>query len=235
MRYAAVFAVLTAGLLLVASTASLPARVLLISCALSSGGLSLAYALRNPLLLGKRSNGTMSPAYYLFFWPYLVVSFVSLWLFRRLSSEGPISEIAPDLFLGCRLFRTDRSAFEERRIRSTLDLTSELSEVGFAREVDAYLCLPLLDTLAPSREQIALAADWIGRRLREGPVFVHCALGHGRSAAIVAAYLVQSARASTASEAIALIEALRPGVGLRAQQTLALEDYARSLARGSET
>jgi protein-tyrosine phosphatase len=76
---------------------------------------------------------------------------------------------------------------------------------------------------------MVLAAEWLERRTAEAPVFVHCALGHGRSAGVVAAHLLHVGRAATVGEALALVSERRPGVGLNGDQARALEEYAASL------
>ena len=235
MKYAIAFSVLAAGLLALAGSPASPVgRLLLLACAIASAGLALAYALRRTGLLGKRADGSLAPLAWLVFWPYLLTNFASLWLYRRLSREEPCSEIVPGRFLGGRPLRMDRAGFEERAIASTLDVTAEFPEVGYAR-AGAYLCVPLLDTLPPTREQLCLAAEWIGQRMAKAPVLVHCALGHGRSASVVAAYLLSAGHASTAGEALALLLARRPGVGLHDAQRRALEEYATSLRAPSKS
>jgi diacylglycerol kinase (ATP) len=229
VKYAIAFSVLTAAALALAWSLESPVgQALLLACAVASAGLAMAYALRSPRLLGKRADGSMAPLAWLLFWPFLLLNFLSLWSFRRLSREEPISEIVPGLYLGCRLLREDRGAFERRAIASTLDLTAEFPEVSYARS-GSYLCIPLLDTSPPTRDQLSLAAEWIERRMAEAPVLVHCALGHGRSAIIVAAHLLRAGRAATVEETLELVSERRPGVGLNGAQARALRDYAASL------
>ncbi len=229
MKYAITFSVLTAGMLALAWSLTSPgSRVVLLAGAVASAGLSLAYALRSPRLLGKRADGSLAPLAWLVFWPYLLINSASLWSFRRLSREEPISEIVPGLYLGGRPLRGDRGALEQRAIAATLDLTAEFPEVRFAR-AGSYLCIPLLDTFPPTRDQLLLATEWLGRRMAEAPVLVHCALGHGRSAGVVAAHLLHSGRVGTLGQALALISERRPGIGLNGGQLRALEDYAASL------
>ncbi len=229
MKYAITFSVLTAGMLALAWSLTSPgSRVVLLAGAVASAGLSLAYALRSPRLLGKRADGSLAPLAWLVFWPYLLINSASLWSFRRLSREEPISEIVPGLYLGGRPLRGDRGALEQRAIAATLDLTAEFPEVRFAR-AGSYLCIPLLDTFPPTRDQLLLATEWLGHRMAEAPVLVHCALGHGRSAGVVAAHLLHSGRVGTLGQALALISERRPGIGLNGGQLRALEDYAASL------
>jgi len=215
-------------LTLAGAPASAASRALLLAAALASAGLALAYGLGNPRLLGKRADGSLAPLAWLVFWPYFLLNFLSLWLFRRVSREEPISEIVPGLYLGGRPLGRDREAFEQRKIAATLDLTAEFREVPYAR-AGSYLCIPLLDTLPPTRDQLVLATEWLGHRMAETPVLVHCALGHGRSASILAAYLLRARQAATIEQALALLSERRPGVGLNGGQARALHDYAASL------
>jgi protein-tyrosine phosphatase len=69
------------------------------------------------------------------------------------------------------------------------------------------------------------AADTIEALRRDGPVLVTCALGFGRSAAAIVAWLVRSGRAADTSQALALIRGARPRIAL---DTTAL---ARTLAK----
>ncbi len=234
MKYTIAFSVLAVGILaLVSSLASTGGRALLVACAVASAGLAGAYGLRRPRLLGKRDDGSVAPLAWLVFWPYLLLNLSSLWSFRSLSREEPISEIVPGLYLGSRPLNADRAAFEQYSIAATLDLTAEFPEVPFAR-AGSYLCIPLLDTFPPTRDQLVRAATWIGQQLAEAPVLVHCALGHGRSACVVAAYLLRAGHAATVHEAVALISEHRPGVGLHDDQTRALEQYAESLGASDD-
>jgi hypothetical protein len=229
VKYAIAFSALAVcSLALASSLASSGGRALLLACAVASAGLAVAYALRAPRLLGKRADGSIAPLAWLVFWPYLLLNFSSLCTFRRLSREEPISEIVPGLHLGRRPLHADRAAFEQRAIAATLDLTAEFPEVRYAR-TGSYLCIPLLDTFPPTPDQLALAAEWIGRHMAEAPVLVHCALGHGRSACVVVAHLLHVGRAATVGEALALVSERRPGVSLNGGQTRALVDYAASL------
>ncbi len=236
MRHAAIFTIAKLGLAYLASSAdSALVRVALFWCVISTAGLAIAYALRKPSVFFKRRNGTIPFVGYVLYWPYFLMSYLSLWLFRRFSDEGPISEIISGVYLGCRLFPSDRALFESKGIASTLDLTAEFSELTFARGQPGYKCLPLLDTDAPSLEQLRDAMSWIEGRITQGPVFVHCALGHGRSATIVAAFLLKSGRASSAEEAVAEVAKHRPKIGLGPKQHAALEHYAEDAGSSSSS
>ncbi|TWU44827.1 hypothetical protein Poly51_58930 [Rubripirellula tenax] len=55
------------------------------------------------------------------------------------------------------------------------------------------------------------------------PVLIHCAQGHGRTGLVAAAVLIVSGEAQTAADAIAIIQAVRPGVELNKAQRMILE------------
>jgi len=230
VKYALTFAILSFYLIYLALTgSSWPITVLLTSCAVSAAGLAAVYGSRRPAYLGKRPKGQIAPFAYFVFWPYLLINYLALALFRLIRRESPYSEILPSLYLGSRLLPCDRPVFAEIRIAATLDLTAEFPEIFFARLLPHYRCIPLLDTFPPSQEQLAHATDWIATQIQEGPVYVHCALGHGRSATVVAAYLLRTGRVSSAEEALSFLQERRPEIGLHRQQQSALSTFCRNL------
>ncbi|MBI4870420.1 MAG: dual specificity protein phosphatase family protein [Candidatus Riflebacteria bacterium] len=97
------------------------------------------------------------------------------------------------------------------------------------RSAAAYRCIPLLDGTAPGPEALLAGARWIQARLELGPVYVHCAMGHGRSALFVAAYLLLAGRAGTVEAALAELGRLRPGVHLHPDQSSCLREFLRML------
>jgi protein-tyrosine phosphatase len=79
-----------------------------------------------------------------------------------------------------------------------------------------YLCVPTLDALTPSDSIARQAIDRIARS--DGPVYIHCAQGHGRSAAFAAAVLIRRGLARDVEEAERLLVTKRPGVRLNRRQ-----------------
>jgi protein-tyrosine phosphatase len=191
---------------------------LMINTAIALIGVGCAFILGKPGLFMKNAAGTLSPLSYLIFWPYFTLNTITLGLFRVLSQENALDKIVPDLYIGCQLSIIDYKRFLSLGIKSTLDLTSEFGEVGFIRTGQNYLSIPLLDTTAPTLNQLEEAVSWITARLSEGPVFVHCALGHGRSATVVAAFLIKAGIVNDIKGAVEFIKAKRSGVDLRSKQ-----------------
>jgi protein-tyrosine phosphatase len=91
-------------------------------------------------------------------------------------------------------------------VAAAIDLCAELPGWAGAR------AFPMLDLVAPPPERLAAAAAAIEQARPDGPVLVYCALGYGRSAAAVAAWLVATGRATSLAAAIAEIAGARPRV-----------------------
>jgi len=84
-----------------------------------------------------------------------------------------------------------------------------------------YLCVPCLDAAAPERGAFQRAVEAVA--FCRGGIYVHCALGHGRSATLVIAALLARGAASSVSEAEILVKKARPGIGISpAQRALLL-------------
>jgi hypothetical protein len=189
-------------------------------------GIGLAYAGIGPRMLLKRSDGRLSPLSYLIYTPYFLLNEVSYWLVRWKKNFVPFTEITPGLLLGCRLRPGDARTLEPFGVSAVLDLTSEFTEPIFLRCREAYLCLPILDTCPPTWEQLTEGVAWIQEQRDAGrTVYVHCALGHGRSALFVMAYLIHT-RAVSTEKALAHVQEQRPGVCLSSSQASRLREIS---------
>ncbi len=226
MKYVIVF--ITFGLVcawLAMTWQVLAARLVAASFATAFCGVGLAYAFIGPRAFLKKSNGQLSILSTLFYAPYHLLNWLSLAAFRRAGHENAFDEIVDGVFLGCRLNASDHATIQKLDIKSVLDLTCEFSETPALRRL-TYLCIPILDASAPSLKTLKSGAAWIESQVAHGPVYVHCALGHGRSATFVAAYLILAGKARTPREAIDKIKTLRPKVGLQPDQLALLEQFA---------
>ncbi len=204
---------------------SILVRVVCVHTALSFSGVALAQWLREPRILLKRKDGRLRLWSWLLFWPYHLLSHFSYALYRLASGEPLFHEILPGLFLGCRLREREAARLVAQGPWSVLDLTSEFSETACFRNGAAFFCLPLLDHTAPTAGQLAQGVTFIAERLPPGRVYVHCAVGHGRSATFIAAYLLVRGVAATPEQAAAFLKVKRPGVHINAGQRAALQEY----------
>jgi hypothetical protein len=185
----------------------------------------LAFAARRPRLFMKRADGRLPFLSNLLFWPYYALNGLGLLLSRFLTREGRVSQVLPGLYLGPRLTWLDRPLLRSLKPAAVLDLTCELGECAELRGDAVYRCIPLLDTYAPDAKQLEEGVRFLTEHHARGPVYVHCALGHGRSALFVCAYLVASGHFPDVEAALAHLRAKRPGVSLNAAQRACLESH----------
>ena len=217
-KYAIIFITLSLICAFYVITApSVLVRLLAASTAVAFAGVGSAYAFLGPKAFFKKPDGRLHLVSYLVFWPYHLLNTISLLGLRLTSKEKPFDCVDENVYLGRRLYHSDEAAFTQLKVCSVLDLTCEFSEMPALRRL-AYRSIPILDMCAPTVEQAEAGAQWINKQKGHGPVYIHCALGHGRSATFVAAYLLLSGKAQTAKEAVAFISTIRPRVGLTKSQ-----------------
>ena len=226
MKYVVAFACLSVMCMLEAvALESMLARLLWGSLCVAFAGVALAYGRTGAVTFLKSKEGVISPLSYALFWPYHLLNAVSLLLFRWFGRENAYDQITPNLYLGSCLGRLDARRIVESGVTGVLDLTCEFSEARLLRQSGAYRCLPLLDTQAPSLEQLQDAVLWLEEQRGQGPVYVHCALGHGRSATVMAACLLHCGEVTTVEGAVAHLAALRPKIGLSEMQIQLLRQF----------
>jgi protein-tyrosine phosphatase len=147
-------------------------------------------------------------------------------LFTR--SAAPAHEIIPGIHLG----RWPRAGdLELLRPAAVLDLTAEFSATP-ANGRFAYQNVPILDLTAPQPAALSSALEFIEGHRKFGPVYVHCALGLSRSAAVIAAWMLKSQQARRAEDALRRIAALRRGVTWTPAHVAAIES---AVAPAAET
>ena len=212
MRNALTFLVIAAGLVVLAVLYPGARWLLLWACG-NCVVVAAAYAWHAPQVFGKRADGTMTWGPRLLLMPYLWLTWLVWYGQIRFSREAVCDEVAPGLWLG----RRASAAEVPPGISLMVDLTSEFAEPAALRTGRVYLYLPTLDNAAPDRKEFDEAVQTIAAW--EGGVYIHCALGHGRSALVAAAVLVARGLAGSPEEAWTRVKQARPGVKLdRVQQ-----------------
>lgn len=158
--------------------------LLLIWPALSLLLIAIAYARGTSSMFGK-SGGRLSFSTRVVLGPYLCGTYARLLFYRR---RALWDQAASGVYRGALLPKKDASSLVSMGITGVLDLTAEHSETRVLRELD-YLNIPILDLTRPSPEQLSRAASFIEFHAQRGGVYVHCALGISRSAAVADAYI----------------------------------------------
>jgi protein-tyrosine phosphatase len=178
---------------------------------------AIIYLVPAPGALGKRPDGTLAWWAWLAWAPLFGYMRLLHEAARRLTDEPVANEVAPGVWVG----RRPRVHELPAGIALVIDLCAELPEAPGVTDGRAYLTIPTLDAMAPPAQDIARAVDAVlGAR---GPAFIHCAFGHGRSAAVAAAVLVRRGDA-TLADVEHKLRACRPRIGLNAHQRRALAD-----------
>lgn len=220
MRFGLFQVLLGAGLIGAAYVVSGPAWVVAWP-ALSVGVVGLGYLGVGARVFGKRDDGTIAPANLALLFPYHVVAWLRLRLDALRAREDAWNEVAPGLFLGRRLTSAEELP---PATAAVIDMTAEFRATPGVRDRCVYRTLPTLDTGAPAYASFAELARWAAAH--PGPVYVHCAAGHGRSAALAAAVLVLRGHASDAKEAEAQLQKARPLVWLHHAQRRLVDQIA---------
>lgn len=183
--------------------------------AVSLALVAVAYLLVGPAVFAKSDDGRIDGAARVLLAPYLLGAWINsrLWTWRH---PDPV-EVTPGLWLG-RFPSRARMTCAGR----VVDLTAEMHRPRWAAATD-WRSFPCLDLVAPDPRVLADAARAIGRAGPGDPVMVCCALGYGRSAAAVAAWMVANDGADDAGAAVALLRGLRPRLAIGPAQLSAIK------------
>lgn len=173
--------------------------------------------------LFRKNDGVILPAMTVLLAPFLLGAWLnSRWHTRN---QAPAHEIAGGVWLGRLPRRAERDALG---IASLVDLTAELPA---DTEGITYSCIPMLDLVAPAMSQLEAAVRAIQDLGAKRPTLVCCALGYSRSAAAMAAWLVEVGRASSVNEAIEYIRVRRSSIVLPPAYRALLEESVRGRAQ----
>jgi protein-tyrosine phosphatase len=166
----------------------------------------IAYAGLGAVIFGKKSDGRLPAWSVILHLPYLLAIW-GIWWSRRWGAEPSRQLVAPGVWLG----RRPREGEVPEGVGLVVDLTAEFPRPPGARDV-GYRCLPTLDGCAPRAKKFQRLVDDVARA--EEDVYLCCAAGHGRSAALAAAVLIARNQAADVDEAEQILQATRPRVAL---------------------
>lgn len=148
----------------------------------------------------------------------------------RLATGAPpryYSRVMPQLYVGGQYSAKGWARLQKRGITAVVNLRDEFDDAQAGIAPPAYLYLPTIDNTPPSIDDLCRGIRFIQEEIaRGGRVYVHCMLGVGRSATLVAAYLVHQGK--TPAEAWRTIRRARPFVQPTPGQMAVIEEFGRT-------
>ena len=170
----------------------------------------IAYACGKASVFGKRPNGTLP------FWSWAVflplhLSTQLVWhLIRVYSREPAFNQLQDDIVIGRRVLTHEFP----KGISNVVDLTAEFQEPAGIADGRTYHSFPILDACVPDGD----ALRHFIASLRAGPLYVHCAQGHGRTALFTTALLMERKLCATLDEALTQVLKARPAARMNQKQ-----------------
>ena len=164
----------------------------------------VAYGRLGANALGKISHHRSLGAALLLF-PHTLASYANIAFWLR---QQPFSTpVTPRIHIG--------SIVAVKQFAAVLDVCAELPAYPHPLH---YHALPMLDMVAPTPTQLNQAADALQQQLEQHdlPVLVCCALGYGRSAAVILTWWVRYGGANDLAHAVAQLQSARPQMVLPA-------------------
>ncbi len=184
---------------------------------------SAAYLRLGPRVLGKRPDGSLPLVRVLVLLPYFVFTW-GIWHLLRLGAEHTYDLVAPDIYLGRLPLRRELPD----DVRLIVDLTAEFPRAAARPDGCDYVNLPTLDAFVPGLDECEALVRSVAAH--PGPVYIHCAQGHGRSALVAGALMCLRGLASSADDAVARMKRARPTVNLSSSQRAMLGALCARLA-----
>jgi len=138
------------------------------------------------------------------------------------------SQVTPELWLGgAPTYGRDFDELLRIGIAAVVDMRAErVTEPAFFHEHGiAHRQYRVLDRTVPGEEILTDAVGWIGTQIADGRiVLTHCAKGRGRSATVLAAYLMAT-QGMTFDQVDDLLRSKRPLVKLQDRHRRMLESW----------
>ncbi len=179
---------------------------------------AFAYLTNNAAVFQKQADGRLSAAATVLLLPYLAG--VRLNMAYWLRGKAKTAWVRDDVLIGSVSGISDD-------LPAVLDVCAEYPRPHYR---GAYCALPLLDMVAPSENNLVQAASLLeALRRKHGKVLICCALGYGRSAAVVLTWLLVYGGCRDLAQATAELKQVRPQMALPPETARAVEAAAGRL------
>ena len=179
---------------------------------------AFAYLTGNAAVFQKQADGRLSAAATILLLPYLAG--VRLNMAYWLSGKAKTAQVRDGVWIGSVSGISDD-------LSAVLDVCAEYPRPRYR---GAYRVLPLLDMVAPSENDLVQAASLLeALRRQHGKVLTCCALGYGRSAAVVLTWLLGYGGCRDLAQATAELKQARPQTVLPPETAKVVEAAAGRL------
>jgi protein-tyrosine phosphatase len=148
--------------------------------------------------------------------------------YEKIMGHVWFSKITPQLWLGgAPTYRRDYEYLVQEDITAVVNVRAEREdETAFYDSHDiTHIQFKVPDVTVPDGDVLTESVDWMAAQIADGRVvLVHCAKGRGRSATVLAAYLMRE-EGMTVDEANALMKSQRALTKLQPKHRVVLEAW----------